>query len=226
MDVYDLILYGLIFLVVGGTTLSIMFLLILNKKYKYKVQIREVANGRKLISEDRAKEAYDDKGVKYLRLRRAPKQRKFMPFPAENAVEIDSKGKKHVIVYLTESGDYQYATDDVQESKLKSIPSEQKVMLASQIRRAQERKPKSWTEHISTITNGMVLVIIVVSILVFGTDFAASVYEPMEKLSANIVKATDNMVTFIETQERIESDIQLIKSQLDINQPTQGGAPN
>ena len=224
MDTYDLIIYSVLALIVFGGGASMIVLFSLMKKYKYRVQIREVANGRKIIYEDKAKEWYDDKNIKYLVLRRAPKQRKMMPFPPEEAVEIDNKGHKHVIVYLAESGDYQYATDNVKEHTLKAIPAEQKVMLASQIRRAQERKPTSWKDHIGTITNGMVLVMIIISILVFGGDFFTQVTEPATKLGEKLVQTSDNLATYQQSLERMQNDIQLIKSKT-VEQ--QGGeAPN
>lgn len=222
MDTIDLMLY----LMWGGMGAVVLFLIawwfIVQRQYRYVVQIREVANGRKIIQPNKAREFYDEKGVKYLRLQKAPKKRRLMSFPPEEAVELDNKGRKHVIVYLTEGGDYRYAYDKVKEGQLYAASADDRNFLASQIRRAEERKPTKWTDHIITITGGMVLIVFVVSVLLFGGEFVQQVSQPAITLGEKLEYSTNNMLKIQESLERIERDIQVLQEE---NTP-QGGAPN
>lgn len=224
MDAIDMMLYviwGMLGLVIVGL---IIYYFIVLKKYRYHVQIREIAEGRKLIYMDKAKEHYDEQGNKYLRLRKAPKKRRLMPYPSEDAIELDWKGRKHVIVYLSEGGDYQYGKDNVSKKELSTIPSDQKAFLASQIRRAQERKPVKWTDHIMTITGGIVIVMLFTVTLLFGGEFIQQVAEPAKALGKSLETATANMQSVQESIERVEFNIQKLETKID--EQNEGGAPN
>lgn len=189
-----------VIIAVGG----VIALMIYRKGFNYKIQIRRVVNGRKLISEDRGRIITDGDKNKWLKRLKAPRSQKLMPLPPEEAQELDMKGTIHVIANLDEKGNYQFVTDNTDMSSLDTLNSNQRLALTSQIKKAQSRKSFKWQEHIPLITSALALVIIIISFMVFFGE----VLEPIQELGGYIVTASASFEKVSERLESLENNIQ------------------
>jgi hypothetical protein len=101
----------------------ILFLLLYFKVYKHKVVIREVVGGRKRVVEKRAKDYIDKDGrIKMWKLwNEKDKQRRFIPVPPSEVLELTHKGKNFVECYRNETGDIQWVKDSV---NIQPVPSD------------------------------------------------------------------------------------------------------
>lgn len=106
---YDLFIYLVIFIAALGTA---AFWIYMEKKYKCRIRFRELISGRKIIRDHRAKEVIDKEGVNWWRIGGEKRPLfKLIPAPPEEAIEIDSKGRKSAEAYRTQSGDIIWVRD-------------------------------------------------------------------------------------------------------------------
>jgi len=111
-----------------------------NKKYIYKIRIKEVAKGRTLQRTYKAKEYIDSEKVKWLRLRgERDKTKRLISLPPEECIDIDYKAKKCADAYRFHNNDVvwlkdnlrieetpEFILDDEANKKLGEIKEEQK----------------------------------------------------------------------------------------------------
>lgn len=105
----------LIYWVIGFIfVMSIVFILIMFFKiFKHRIVIKELANeGRGTILFKRAKEYKDKDGITWWRLfNEKDKEKKLVPVPPPEAIELTNKGKKVVHCYRTQEGEYIFVKD-------------------------------------------------------------------------------------------------------------------
>jgi len=95
------------FLVVLALFAGIGFFIIRALQYKHNVIIRSLINSRVIITNRKAKEYTDKKGVMWWKIRGIKEEEnKLMPVPDSRCIDIDQKGKKWVEVYELPSGGY------------------------------------------------------------------------------------------------------------------------
>jgi hypothetical protein len=100
-------------LIGAGFGAVVMFYLYMESKYKNKVMLKEIVNGRTIIKTYRARYYEDSDKSAWWRLggeRRAGY--KLIPLPPDEAIEITHKAKKFVQGYRFETGEVVYIRDD------------------------------------------------------------------------------------------------------------------
>ena len=99
-------------LVTFFVVLGVFIYLIL--KYKHRVRIREIIKGRKVIFDYKARDKTVD-GVHYWRIAgEKQKERRLIPVPPTEAIEINSKGKKVIEAYRFPTNEVSYIKDTAQ----------------------------------------------------------------------------------------------------------------
>lgn len=178
-----------VFLLVIAVAIIVGFLFL--SKFKYKIRIREIINGRKIVYDDKAREV-DEGGVKYWKLFKLKQK---IPVPPPDAIEVMYNGKKCVEAYRTDSEEIYYIKDDALEGMyekdangnmiisktFKPLTTNSKQILIDGIRKANDRRSKKWQDHIMPITALGSLVIIAVSLMVFYGDMAKPLLEMGDK---------------------------------------------
>lgn len=100
-----------------GTLIIYIFIIIgaiifFHLKYKHNVRIKEVVHGRKIVRDHKARE-YQKDGVYYWRIsQESDKDRRLLPIPPSEAIELDYKGKKCVECYRHPTGEVTYIKDN------------------------------------------------------------------------------------------------------------------
>jgi len=116
-DTFDSLWYTGIILIV---LIIIIFWIYMESKFKFKVRIKEVVNGRLIIKNCRARYYEDKDKSAWWRLSNERRSAfKLIPLPPEESIEIDNKGKKYIEVYRFETGEVVFIKDDW---KIDSIP--------------------------------------------------------------------------------------------------------
>lgn len=111
-----------------------------NKKYIYRVRIKEVVKGRTIQRTYKAKEYLDSEKVKWLKLRgEKDKTKRLITLPPEECLDLDFKAKKCCDAYRFHNNDIVWVKDNLQvgevpvfvpddniKAELQKIPDEQK----------------------------------------------------------------------------------------------------
>lgn len=166
-----LILTMLILLVV--VVLLIMHVL----KFKHRVEIRELANGRKIILNDKACNFKDSEGVDWWKLlKEKDKTRKLIQPPPKQSIELDNKGRKHVTFYRDGDGNIAYAQDTTMSLGTKTdfqpMTNTHKNILVAQVRKAENRRKKDWKDNLPLYVIGFQLLLIIIFALAFMEEVA------------------------------------------------------
>lgn len=227
----DIAFWLVALVIILAITLYLMFV----ANFKHKVRIKEITNGRKIIFDDRAREVEVD-GVKFWNLL---KKKDIIPVPPPEAIEINHMGKKCVEVYKTEYGDYRFAKDTAKieeppkeileikdtvkrEEGLKKwqeenkiidtfhpLTTKQRVILISQIRKAQEKKTKKWQDMILPIAGIAALVVIVVALMIFYEDMGKPLLAMADRQTTYEAQKTEQL----QILKEIKLGIQIIREE-------------
>ena len=190
----------------------VIFIILDNKKYKHRVEIREVINGRKILRHCRARDFTDDDNGLWWRIKgEKRKEFRFLPIPASESIELDWKGRKCVTLYRDGNNSIKYVVDKTKDmgkiEEFKPLTSAQRVILTGQIRKAETRGGKDWKDNIPLIVIGIQLVILIVVILVFMEDIA----KPFIESKQLQVQQQELMLEQTELLKEIKSGVQSIK---------------
>lgn len=197
------IIVGMVVLVGGWFFLAVV------SKFKYKVRVREIVNGRKIVIDDKARLIKKD-GLEYWKLM---KLKDIIPLPPPGAIDITDKGKRVVELYKNEKGEHFYIHDNVDIQEFQPFTTEERDLLINSIDRAEKRRGKKWTEHLPLLAGLAALVLIVVCLMVFYNDMAKPLLEMGEKYNQN----AEIQHKTLEILERMENDIQVLESKADYN---------
>lgn len=229
---FDMAFWIVVMAVIAGALFFFNFL----GKFKHKVRIKEVVNGRKIIFDDRAREVQID-GINFWQLL---KKKTNIPIPPAEAIEINHMGKKCVEVYKTETGDYIFAAD---RAEIKKIPdnilaykdtkkreaavekwrdenkvidtfhpltTQQRAILVGQVRKAQEKKTKKWQDYIMPIAGITALVVLVIALMVFYEDMG----KPLLSMADRQNSFEQIRLEELNIIKEIKYDIQIIREEV------------
>lgn len=90
----------------------------LSKQYKHKVRVKEIINGRKVITDTLAREIREEKGLHYWKIKKFNEK---IGLPPPEAIELCRDGKNSIEVYRTPSGEYIFLSDN---GNIAEIPKE------------------------------------------------------------------------------------------------------
>ena len=173
MDFLTVVIISMIVAIVG----LVVFIILDVLKFKHRVEVREIINGRKIIRHYKARDYVDNDKVNWWKLKGEKRNEfKLLPVPPSESIEINWKGKKCVTVYRDCYGSVKFAKDptsslgDVKEYK--PLTSSQRVILVNQLRKAESRGGKDWKQNLPMFVVGFQLLIIIVIALVFMEDVA------------------------------------------------------
>jgi len=249
VDVINIIM-NLVWILLGATVLGgIAFYFAVIKQYKHKVRVKEICDNGNIVTDVMAKEKRDKDGSVTWRLTKFKKE---FPIPPNNCIEIDTKGRKTVVMYLTETGEHFYAKDD---SKIMPLPqeiseekdeakkikltaawnkehqgtrsyqpytAENRYFLINQDKKAAAMRKKPWTEHIPMIAGMMSVTIIAVMLMIFWGDIAEPALDG-QKLQLQTIQVQQEVVQEL---KELKQDIQTIKSEANIVSKEDGGTAN
>lgn len=175
-------------------------------KFKYKVRLREIVNGRKVIIDDKARIVKKD-GLEYWQLMKLKDK---LPLPPPDVIDIDNKGKRVVEVYRTEKGEHFWIKDNHEIKDYQPITTEERAFLINTYKRSEERRGKKWTEHLPMIAGLAALVLIVVCLMVFYNDMAKPLLEMGDKYNQNV----EIQHKTLELLERIDNNVQVLEAEI------------
>lgn len=200
-----------VFWVVLGMCLliGIWFFFAVIAKFKYKVRVREIVNGRKIIFDDKARLVKKD-GQEYWKLM---KLKDIIPIPPANVIDIDNKGKRIVEVYRNTKGEHFWVHDDIEVKEFQPINTEERDFLINNIHRSEKRRGKKWTEHLPVLAGLGALVILVVCLMIFYNDMAKPLLEMGDKYNQN----QEIQQQIVNTLERIDKKVQILESEDEYN---------
>jgi len=205
MSVFEQV-FMVFWIVMGMCVLvGIWFFLAVIKKFKYRVRVREIVNGRKIIFDDRARLVEKD-GLKYWKLM---KLKDLIPIPPADVIDIDTKGRRLVEVYRTEKDEHFWIKDNIEVKEFEPITTEERDFLINNIQRAEKRRGKKWTEQLPMIAGVTALVLIVVCLLIFYKDMAQPLLDMGDKYNQN----QEVQLQIVQTLERIDKQIQVLGSE-------------
>lgn len=212
---------------VCGLILTVTIYFLMASKFRHNVRIKELAKGRKIIIDEKARDYKDKDGNKWWRLKKeGDKEKRLIPIPPPTAIEINAKGKKCVECYRTETGEIIYLEDNTTDPKndlkdLKPLTTKQRSILITNIKRAEQRKGKSWTENIPMIVGIGAIVMLLVALMIFWGDIA----KPALDGRAMAVTITENQKITVQILEDIKRGVQRIEG-VEETPPYDEGPPN
>jgi hypothetical protein len=174
-------------------------------KFKYKVRVREIVNGRKIIIDDKARLIKKD-GLEYWKLM---KLKDIIPLPPPGAIDITNKGKRVVEVYKNDKGEHFYIEDNHEAREWQPLTTEERDLLINSIDRAEKRRGKKWTEHLPMIAGLAALVLIVVCLMVFYNDMAKPLLEMGDKYN----QGQEIQLKIVEKLDNLENKYQVLEGQ-------------
>ena len=192
----------------------IVTLLIMNVlKFKHRLEIRELAKNRKTIINDKACNYKDSEGVDWWKLlKEKDKTRKLIRPPPIESIELDNKGKKHVILYRDGNGNVSYVKDTTIDlgdpKKFQPMTNTHKNILVGQVRKAESRRKKDWKDNLPMYVVGFQLLIIII----FALAFMEEVAKPFITSKELQVKQLDLMNELSMRIQDIDSGVQRIES--------------
>jgi len=217
-----------VFWIIMGMVLlvAIWFFFAIVKKFKYKVRIREVVNGRKIIFDDKARLIKKD-GQEYWKLM---KLKDLIPIPPADVIDIDNKGKRVVELYRTEKGEHMWCKENQSQvvdpgdidwlkdhkvvNDFEPITMEERDFIINNLQRSEKRRGKKWTDQLPTIAGLAALVVIVVCLMIFYKDVAQPLLEMGDKYNQN----QQIQLEIVEALERIDKKVQVLQSEQEFNE--------
>lgn len=202
-SVYTFVWILLILTIVGGIIALIIYIL----KYKHRVRIREIANNRIIIYDDKARDYKDKDGITYWKLL---KKRDTLPLPQSEAIELTSKGKKCIEVYRTPTGEYVFIKDQVDLNEVKPfqpLTTNQRQILVNQYKKAYARRQKAWAEYVIPVASLGAIVLLVIMLMVFWGDLA----QPLLDMGSKQMDIADKQTESVRMMQEIIQKKQIIE---------------
>lgn len=224
---------AIIWLMIILAICGLMWLFFWWTSFKFRIRIREIINGRQIVSEDRAKRKKDRDGIYWWKLR---KLRVKIPEPPSECIDINRKGKKVLELFRADDGsfipisvnfDYTAWKKEQLDSKkveaFKPFSSNQRAMYVHELRESETYKKKKLGE----ILMGLAPYIAIVLILVIFMLFFGEVVKPIGSLSEGLTEASKELKSASDTLS--ETCLGKIKLQIQEINTTTGNtnpAPN
>lgn len=187
-------------------------------KYKHQITVRKLTGGKKIIVRDRAREIYDKKRVKKLKLM---KLRETISLPPDEACEVTSRGKIHADVYRTNEGQYIWVVDRGLKGKIVDIPDGSSIdefqplntmdrdFYASEWEEAEKYGQNTIWQNLPQIAGLMFILIMFVLVIVYWGDIAKPAMDS-QKMSIEAQKLNNEMldkIAIVQAQQKGEQVI-------------------
>lgn len=217
MDILLIILIALLVVI----AVIVAFIIYLEKKHKWIVEIREVCGNRRIVSINKGLDVTRD-GVKYIKVVKADAE---LPIPPEDVIDVTNKGKKFIVVYNLGGGNYQFCKDSVETEHIKKgevtfygkdiavigknytpLSTNQRLVLIEQIKKAMARRKKTLWDMIPQIAAISACVMVVFALFLFWGDLAKPVLEAGQQNA----KITDKLGSITVTLQEILQKKQII----------------
>lgn len=216
-----LILCGIVWLILWWTS------------FKFRVRIREIVNGRTIISEDRAKRIKDRNGTYWWKLR---KLRTKMPEPPSECIDINKKGKKILELFRADDGSFipisvnfdytKWKKEEFDSKKVeafKPFSSNQRTMYVHELRESETYKKKKLGEVLMALAPYIAVVLILVVFMLFFGE----VVKPIGSLSEGLTEASKELKSASDTlSETCLGKIKLQIQEINTSTGNTNPAPN
>lgn len=208
MDYWYIILALMLIIII----VMVVLIIVDRRKYKHRIEIRELVQGRKRIKHDLARDFTDSDGGNFWRLKgEKDRVKKFLEVPPEEAIEIDYKGRKCVTLYRDETGSYLYLVDKRKtlgsDSEIEPLKTSHRIGMMDNFKKARARGGLSWwKENGMAIANLTVIVVLLIAIFVFWGDL----YEPVRSHQTLRIKEMETFERVIDKLDDIDRKIQVV----------------
>jgi len=185
-------------------------------RFKHKVIIRQVANDRRIIRIDRAKDYKDSEGVPYWKLKKERnKIKKLIPLPPQESIEITTKGRKLIEVYCNEDGEYIFIKDtNTNINSFQPLTRNDRLTLIHSYKTAEFKNKKSLAEQIQQWVLTGSIIIMVSMVLIFAPDLVTSYTKGATQISDSMQEYEEvrhnNLIEEQKQWDKITQGIQTI----------------
>jgi len=156
--------------------------------YKIKFRIRKVTGTHNIIYDDKAKVVRIGKKGKSVIKWRLQKLKQNAPIPPDEAISIDKKGKMVVDAYYTEQGEFKYILPKRSVPSLEPLSSDDKTFYAEEFKDSLKYKGTDWSGVIMMVTQGVILI----TVLVLALVFVSSIVEPADIIADKLIMAVES----------------------------------
>lgn len=209
VDQFVSYLWIMLLLVIVATIIIVVFF---RRQFKHGVTVREIVQGRTVVYHDKAREFKDKEGALFWQLW---KTRDLLPLPPPEAIDLTTRGKKHVEVYRTETGEYIYCRDDPTGIRsFQPLTTKQRLILIKQLQKAHSRVRKSWQDYILPVAGISALVIVIVALMIFYEDMA----RPLITMADKQIKWEEVNQENLNIMKEIKQDLQIIKDDMGVKE--------
>ena len=223
----DFIYIILIFLILGLIGI-VIYIIIDNKQYKHLVEIRELSKGRKLLYHDKAKEYRGADGGNFWKLKKEKDSvKRYLSVPPDEAIELNSKGKKCVTIYRDDTGSYLYQVDNTSslgsEQEIQPLKTSHRITMIDNFKKANERNPMSFLkQHGLALGFGLLVVILIIGILSFWGEIG----KPLVSIYKEKNAYADTMLQVLEKIDDMNRNVQRITGVEGLNDTIPDTPPN
>lgn len=196
----------ILYVVMGLLIIGLVYLLYYMTTFKNKLIIRDIANGRKIITIKRWKERRGKDSNIWLV---TPFNKIKKPLPPAKAIELTGRGRKIVeayrgedtdtLVWIEDSFDYQEFKESSADT-FKPLTTQERELLIAQVAKAHSYKKKSTWEMVMAISLFMAPVIMIAIIgLTLGditealSTYSQPITSSLERVSNSFVEASNNI---------------------------------
>ena len=176
-------------------------------RFKHKVLIRDVVNGRQLVRLIKAAEVKTNENMYFWILQERLFKHRRVSAPPNAAVEIQDKGKKFAeIIKSGESYEWLSVNIDDKKAFANSLNTNDRFATLLEIRKAHEHKKKTTQEMIMLLAPWGAIAVIVVCIIVFFGELSQPALQMADKNQAYNAEITKQL----EILQRMDAKIQTL----------------
>ena len=157
-------------------------------QYRIKFRIRKITGTHNIIIDDRARIVRLGKTGKSVVKWRLKKMKENIPVPPDGAISIDNRGKMVVEAYSTTQGQYEYIVPNTAVQTLEPLTTDDKSFYAEEYKDSMKYKGMDWSHLLGMITNGVILV----TVLVLALIFVNNIIEPADMVANKLVSAIES----------------------------------
>ena len=225
----ETLLYILLFIIVIGI---VAYWIHLERSFKYRAIIKDIVHGRKIVNIHKASHYVDNDKVTWWKLAgEKDKNRRLLPLPPEDAIELDKKGRKVAQCLRTETDEIIWQKENtdlhISEKEVKAgealegyepFTTKQRIITMNLIRKAESRRnKKDLMTAMIQLGSLAVLGMVIVAGMVFWGDLA----QPALNANNQAAAGQANQIQILEIMRDIKTGQQTIGDRITTieNQP-------